>query len=477
LSFTLRRFTRFFTFLACFLLLLNGKISAQDEPSETATQIVFGIEKRISATNQYSQSIVLADLKHNKTEILVPQIAPLSYKPSPDKHYLAYAQVLLGKLARCEIRDLWADAALIYTGGIGQQCIPLWSGDSQKMVMALELGDTWTAQIWDLKAHHLVNTTLQFKASTFGSWQATYSPDGSKMFFEIPLRDGLVTARLLDLKTGIESSVPAPFETIDWTPFWSPTGKQIALVATPRNYEWQTVIYEPSEHVSHWLSDDWIPIFMWSPDGKYLAYLAGGFHTIRLLDDRNNDTKLEIPDGEDLIYEIVWIADRDSLVAVTGGKKGTTFWRVDVTKREWTPIFAQPQYMQNSVSPDHRYMWVVYRIETTWRYAIIDLLNSETQVIPTLTINRPYQNFWSQDNRTICWVVPINNVGLPKLMLLTSDIKGKKVHQYLVDDAYNAPGCESGDQYLANLKNTLPLDQLALDNSTEIFAPLEVRQS
>ncbi|MBA3871976.1 MAG: hypothetical protein H0X30_22755 [Anaerolineae bacterium] len=405
--------------------------------------MVFGIEDH--SFNPMKLSIGYVDLENNQTGVLVPEIGLFSYKPSPDKHYLAYSNVVAGQLAHCEVRDLEMHMDIIYSSTLAKQCIPLWSGDSRRVILALQsISNVWTTEIFDTQTLTMQSSDLKFKETAWESWEASASPNGQGMIFKTLRTDGDYELFILDLKTGKSSSIPVEPAT-DWGFVWSPAGNKVLLYTQPEPF--QIFIYTVASNSVHNLPNDGTILnVIWSADSKYIVYSINE-QLLALLDTDTNQTRITTPSARETQIGIIQSSDKRLLIDTTAnnppsvsGKQAAepqvTFWNVDEATLTWKAITKPFQNMWWDISPDNKKVWLSASDGEVWTQQLVNLVTGQTKIVDktkTLITN----SVWSPDNQFVSWINDENKLS-PSLNLLNVET-GEVSNQMLKGNAaFNA---------------------------------------
>ncbi|MET0133166.1 MAG: amidohydrolase, partial [Kibdelosporangium sp.] len=152
---------------------------------------------------------------------------------SPDGKSLVYASDRLGT-ADLWLRDLATGKDEVLTALPGAQITPRWSPDGTKVAYADHDGALWTLDVATKKVQQLTPTL-------FMPGRPSWSPDGNVIAlaavkpFSRRFREGTSQILTVDLRSGeLRYAEPMPFRSLatrgDDGPIWSPDGKYLAFV-------------------------------------------------------------------------------------------------------------------------------------------------------------------------------------------------------------------------------------------------------
>lgn len=401
--------------------------------------MVFGIEDH--SFNPMKLSVGYVGLENNQTGILVPEIGLFSYKPSPDDRYLVYSNVVAGQLAHCEVRDLEAHANIIYSSTLAKHCIPLWSGNSRSVVLALQsISNVWTAEIFDTQTLTMQPSDLKFEEV---AWEeASASPNGQNMVFKTLQTDGDYELFILDLKTG--KGLPIAVEPAsDWGFVWSPSGDKVLLYAQPEPF--QMFIYNVASNSVHNLPNDGTILnVIWSADSKYIVYSVNE-QLLALLDTDTNKTRTTTPSARETQIGILQSSDKRLLIETTANNPPSVsgkpepqliLWNVDEATLKWKALTKPFQNMWWDIAPDSKHVWLSTSDGEVWTQQLVNLVTGQTKIVDK-TRTLITDNVWSPDNQFVSWINDENKLS-PSLNLLNVETGEVSKQMLKGNAAFNA---------------------------------------
>lgn len=184
--------------------------------------------------------------------------------------------------------------------------------DGKRIIYSANDTETNGVFIYDLK-HHASTALL---ANVAGAEAPSLSPDGSKIAFEV-YQEGRKSSQIYTAKADgseVKQLTEGPY--YNWTPRWSPDGKQLVFETTRND--------NPDNHVQNGGHRD---IYLmdgdgqnqtnltsnayghhpaWSPDGKFIAYMAHGGVWVMKAD---GSAKQNISHGKTRDSEPAWSPD------------------------------------------------------------------------------------------------------------------------------------------------------------------------
>lgn len=475
--------------IAAFLLIFAPQaLSAQPQTAQTNNGIVFGIWQYDPQFGQILR-IGIADLTQHTSNLMAYHIGFYSYKPSPDERYLAYGNYLAEDHIQCEIRDLQNGAELIYRGEVTKQCIPLWSANSQRVVLATQSGARWSAKIFDPNTQLLTDTDLSFASILWGDWEASRSPDGQTMLFSVPADKNLYKLLQMNIQTGEVTPLDiAP--ACSWDFFWSSSGDRVQLTAkyplpnTATGWFFNVYMYDIRQQQNYLLYDHKPVLHLrWSPDGKRFAFVED-YSQIKIVDEQNHIQSVSLPEGETRLSELVWVAENDTLVVNTYGAEGSKLWRLQAETLTWSQIYI-PKHKGLSwwFSPNRNLLSLSYYSGENWHYGVFDLRTNH--LIPVnLSIPNHSEGYWSANSQQLCWQIRVEERNQ------ANQITRQFIHQYVYDvlqrrltsteiQTFYGPRQPCGsilsdEEALTQMIKSTTIQGLPLAESTEFFAPLRV---
>jgi Tol biopolymer transport system component len=217
--------------VALFALSAIGVLAAVGIGWLVRGEMVVASASRYGPYNARVGSIELVDLRRGTTGQLAARVVDFSYTPSPDHHYLAYV-VTDGSRRRCEVRDLADVMTVIFSSDPAQSCaIPIWSGDSKRLVAVADLDNSWRVTVFDRESRRVRSVFLNNAPFI---WTTSASPDGRRVAFVSRYGDPL-SVWVLDTITLDLTLLDTPGRQDDFQDIqgnaWSPDGRWLVVVA------------------------------------------------------------------------------------------------------------------------------------------------------------------------------------------------------------------------------------------------------
>jgi len=228
------------------------------------------------------------------------------------------------------------------TSGLGVEDYPTWSPDGRTIAYAASTsGDltTGNTDIWvtQLAGGSPANRTPDHVGrDLFPSW----SPDGSRIAFWSD-RNGGGYFIMSAVGGPAQRVVPAPLQS--GPPAWSPDGAELSCIVRNLEVTFLDAVLLSTREVKRTLLMESNVTAMdsaWSPDGKFLAYVAGNrghdvttLRVFRFADEQN----IDLTDGRTKVWSPVWADASRGLFYLSNREGSMDLWYQPLTA-DGTPV-------------------------------------------------------------------------------------------------------------------------------------------
>jgi dipeptidyl aminopeptidase/acylaminoacyl peptidase len=272
---------------------------------------------------------------------------------SPDGQWLAFSMNGHVHIVPADGRGL-PRAISTFTGSASS---PVWLPDSNRLIVAAEREDATALLLTDRDGRW--PRPIAEGAGDNGS--AAVSPDGRFVAYVHRPFDDLNRweVQLVDLETGTMRTMTGSPKQKDWSPQWSPDGKQIAFLSQRSGYTEVWLIRPDGEgmHQLTHLNRD-VDEIAWAPDGARLAATVSRDAAVDLvLVDAATGEATDLVTGLGYIAAPQWSPDGRTLtVEYESTTRPPDLYRVDATTGELTQLtFSMPPALATHelVTPEH----------------------------------------------------------------------------------------------------------------------------
>jgi TolB protein len=182
--------------------------------------------------------------------------------------------------------------------------------DGKRIIYSADDSDAHGIYIYDLEQH----TNLPLLTSIVSTEGPSWSPDGTKIAFEV-YQQGRKSSQIYTANVdGSEAKQLTEGKYYNWTPRWSPDGKKLVFETTrndspathvPGGYRDIYVMDSDGQNQTNLTRNTFGHHPSWSPDGKSIAYMARGIIVMKA----DGSDKQNISQGKTRDSEPVWSPD------------------------------------------------------------------------------------------------------------------------------------------------------------------------